>query len=52
MADKGDKVKFTTSIESNLVDAIKKQAIDEKRSVSSILNELIRQYLRSKGVNV
>lgn len=52
MTEKIEKVKFTTSIERDLVGEIKKQAIDENRSVSDILNELIRQYLRSKGVNV
>lgn len=38
------KKKFTTSIESELLKKIKIQAIKENRSVSSILEQLIKEY--------
>lgn len=43
-----EKVKFTTTVDSELLDEIKIQAIREKRSVSDILNELIKEYLKQK----
>lgn len=43
------KVKFTTMIDSVILEKIKIQAIKEKRSVSDILNELLKQYLIKKG---
>lgn len=39
------KQKFTTTIDSELLEQIKIQAIKEKRSVSDLLEELIRKYL-------
>lgn len=39
------KQKFTTTIDSSLLEEIKIRAIKEKRSVSDILEELIRNYL-------
>ena len=39
------KQKFTTTIDSELLEEIKIQAIKEKRSVSDMLEEMIRKYL-------
>lgn len=39
------KQKFTTTIDSELLEQIKIQAIREKRSVSDLLEELITKYL-------
>lgn len=39
------KQKFTTNIDSELLEKIKIQAIKEKRSVSDLLEELIAKYL-------
>ena len=39
------KVKFTTTIDSVLLQEIKIQAIKENRSVSDILEELLKDYL-------
>ena len=39
------KHKFTTTIDSELLEEIKIQAIKEKRSVSDMLEEMIRKYL-------
>ena len=39
------KQKFTTTIDSELLEEIKIQAIREKRSVSDMLEEMIRRYL-------
>lgn len=39
------KQKLTTTIDSSLLEEIKIRAIKEKRSVSDILEELIRNYL-------
>lgn len=41
------KVKFTTTIESKLLEKIKIQAIKEHLSVSAILERLIAEYLSS-----
>ena len=41
-----NKVKFTTTIDSNLLEEIKIIAIKEKCSVSAILEELIAKYLK------
>ena len=41
------KQKFTTTIDSELLEEIKIRAIKEKRSVSAILENLIREYLES-----
>lgn len=40
------KKKFTTTLEEDLLEKIKIQAIREKRSVSDLLEELIRAYLK------
>ena len=39
------KQKFTTTIDSELLEKIKIQSIKEKRSVSDLLEELITKYL-------
>ena len=41
------KQKFTTTIDSELLEEIKIQAIREKRSVSDMLEEMIRRYLEN-----
>lgn len=41
------KQKFTTTIDSELLEKIKIKAIREKRSVSDILEELIKNYLEN-----
>lgn len=43
------KQKFTTTIDSELLEKVKIQAIKEKRSVSDILEELIKKYLSTVG---
>lgn len=42
------KVKFTTTIDEDLLEQIKIIAVKEKASVSSILEKLIREYLSKK----
>lgn len=42
-----NKVKFTTTIDENLLEQIKIIAIKEKCSVSTILERLIKEYLES-----
>lgn len=44
-----EKVKFTTTIDRDILSKIKIQAIKENRSVSIILCELIHKYLKEKG---
>lgn len=39
------KQKFTTTLDSDILEQIKIQAIKEKRSVSDLLEELIKKYL-------
>ena len=41
------KVKFTTTIDETLLEEIKIIAVKEKCSVSSILENLIKEYLKS-----
>ena len=41
------KAKFTTTLDSEIIELIKIQAIKEKCSVASLLERLIRQYLDS-----
>ena len=41
---------FTIRINTELHNRIRIQSIKENRSVSDIVNELIEQYLKSKGV--
>lgn len=43
------KVKFTTSIDPEVLKRIKIQAVKEGRSVASILEFLIAQYLETKA---
>lgn len=45
-----EKVKFTTTIDKDLLSMIKIEAIKESRSVSAILTEIIEKYLKEKGV--
>jgi hypothetical protein len=42
------KQKITVSLEPQVIEKLKIQAIKEKRSVSAILNELAKSYLASK----
>lgn len=44
-----NKRKFTTTVDPELLERIKIQAIKEKRSVSDLLEELIRRYLADKA---
>lgn len=39
------KQKFTTTVDSDILEQVKIQAIKEKRSVSDLLEELIKKYL-------
>lgn len=43
------KKKFTTTVDPELLEKIKIQAIKEKRSVSDLLEELIKKYLDEKS---
>lgn len=45
------KQKFTTTIDTELLEKIKIQAIKEKRSVSDLLEELIKKYLEGKAAD-
>lgn len=45
------KQKFTTTIDTELLERIKIQAIKEKRSVSDLLEELIKKYLGEKAAD-
>lgn len=40
------KKKFTTTVDEQLLEQIKIQSIKEKRSVSNLLEELIKAYLK------
>lgn len=41
------KIKFTTTIDESILEEIKILAVKEKRSVSAILEELIREYIKN-----
>lgn len=43
------KKKFTTTVDTELLEKIKIQAIKEKRSVSDLLEELMKKYLDEKS---
>lgn len=43
---------FTFRIDERFQNKLKIQAIKENRSVSDILNELVAEYLESKGIKV
>ncbi len=45
------KQKFTTTIDTELLEKIKIQAIKEKRSVSDLLEELIKKYLEDEAAD-
>ena len=45
----GKRRPFTLSIDADLADQIKIQAIREKRNVSDITEELYRKHLKQKG---
>lgn len=45
------KVKFTTTVDVELLEKIKIQSIKEKRSVSEILEKLITEYLEKSATN-
>lgn len=40
-----EKVKLTTYLSAELIERIKIQAVKEKRSVASILEQLVKEYL-------
>lgn len=42
------KIKFTTTLEEEIVQAIKIQAIREKTSVAKLIEKLISEYLKDK----
>lgn len=44
-----NKKKFTTTVDPELLEKIKIQAIKEKRSVSDLLEELMKKYLEEKS---
>ena len=41
------KIKFTTTIDESILEEIKILAVKEKRSISAILEELIREYIKN-----
>lgn len=45
------KQKFTTTIDSELLKQIKIKAINENRSVSDLLEELIKKYLKENAAD-
>lgn len=45
------KQKFTTTIDTKLLEKIKIQAIKEKRSVSDLLEEIIKKYLEKNAAD-
>jgi len=45
------RVKFTTTLDSELLEKIKIQAIKERTDVSKIFERLIEQYFREKDVD-
>ncbi|MCD5422955.1 hypothetical protein [Limosilactobacillus fermentum] len=40
------KYKFTTTLDQQLIDQLKIQAVNEHRSVANILEELVQNYLK------
>ena len=45
-----NKQKITITLEPEVIKKIKIRAIEENNSVSKIINDLVKQYLKSKGV--
>lgn len=45
------KIKFTTTIDEEILEKIKIIAIKEKRSVSSIFEELLNDYIKKQSKN-
>ena len=43
---KGKKVRFTTTIDEELLKKIKVKAIEEGKNVNEIIEELLREYLK------
>lgn len=43
------KVKFTTTLDKDILSKVKIQAIKEERSVSEIIGDLIKKYLKEVG---
>lgn len=43
------RVKFTTTLSEQLLEALRIQAVKEKKSVNKILERLIEQYLKTLG---
>jgi len=46
-----EKTKLTTYLPKDLIEKIKIQSIKEKRSVASILEQLVREYLEKVAVS-
>lgn len=44
--EKGEKVRFTTTINNGLLKKIKVKAIEEGKNVNEIIEELLREYLK------
>ena len=50
--DKEKKRKITITLNENLIEDLKVLAIREKTSASAIINDLVAEYLESKGIKV
>ncbi|MHC5720067.1 MAG: hypothetical protein ACYTX0_50555 [Nostoc sp.] len=44
--------RFTFTVNSELVEALKKQAATEYRSVASLINAVVAEYLKGKGHDI
>ena len=50
--DKEKKRKITITLNENLIEDLKVLAVREKTSASAIINDLVAEYLESKGIKV
>jgi len=50
--DKEKKRKITITLNENLIEDLKVLAVREKPSASAIINDLVAEYLESKGIKV
>lgn len=44
--------RFTFTVDAKLIEALKKQAASEYRSVASLINAVVADYLKSKGHDI